>query len=210
MKLRWLNPAHKSEASALLKVSTEAEKKTESLDNSPSKKVLDLETQKYIEERFPKTNDDKLHEDTAKKFIFDSKYLDDITERHNNGEKMEKQFSDKLWEMYTKAMESDGYIEVYKDMSKRVGKLIDNMNILEIHNSISPEKFPLAKSGISNKEAFLLAKEEAENVKHELGGIRDENISKESVGELLDKYKKISEKYNTLRSVLQPENPDLN
>ncbi|MCX6753044.1 MAG: hypothetical protein NTW62_01695 [Candidatus Nomurabacteria bacterium] len=209
MEYSWIKPGHENEKQALNKISEDASKKVEDFDNTPTKKVLDDETQKYISDRVPKTNDDLLQEDIAKKFVLDGNYLQELHNKQNKGEKIEKETFNELWNVYGRLMEIGGYIEVHKDLNKTVEQMIHNINILELKNEIS-EKFPLAKSGISNKEALELANAEARNIKKELDNMKDESITKESIGELLDKYKDITEKYQELYSVVSPQNPSEN
>lgn len=209
MKNVWLNPKYESEADATNKLFDYARKKVDSMNKTPMKDNLDKETQEYLSGQFPKTNDDSLQEDFAKTFLFDSQYLDKLYERQNKGERMEKKVIEELWNLYEKQMRLGGYLDVYKDINKRVDGLINNMNVLKAQVEIE-ERFPMAKSGISNKEAMLLAKAEAENIKNELDTIHDDNVSKESVGELLDKYERVVERYYNLWYVIPPEHPEQN
>ena len=209
MEYNWIKPGHENEKKALSKISEDASKKLEDFDNTPTKNVLDDETQEYISGRVPKTNDDLLQEDVAKKFLLDGNYLQELHNKQNKGEKIEKEIFNELWNVYGRLMEIGGYIEVHKDLNKTVEQMIHNINILELKNEIL-EKFPLAKSGISNKEALELANAEARNIKKELDNMKDESVTKESIGELLDKYKDISEKYQELYNVVSPQNPSEN
>jgi hypothetical protein len=209
MEHDWIKSTHAGESERLLKIAKDAVENAQTTKNTPTKEVLDEDVQKHIEDRFPKTTDDTLQEDLAQQFVLNSNYLDELHKKFNTGEQIQGEINSTLWNIYEEQMKLGAYIEVHKDLNKRVRTLIDTMQTLELTEEIA-EKFPMAKSGISNKEALALAHGEAENLKRELDGIKNEEVTKESVGELLDRYKKISEHYAKARYAIEPEFPERN
>lgn len=207
MEHNWIKPTHEEEAEKLSKITQDAVENIE--NNFPTREVLNEETQKYIDERFPKTNDDTLQEDIAQKFVVDSNYLDELHKNETAGEQVSEEIATSLWDMYGKMIEQGAYIELHREINPKVNKLLDEIRILELQNEIK-EQFPMAKSGISNKEAYLFVQTEISRIKNELSTIHSEEVSPQSVGELLEQYKTLSEKYQTIRTLLEPENSILN
>lgn len=204
----WINPNYKDEKNEIIDLSEKALKDSEALP-TPIKEVLDLETKNYIDKRFPKTNDDTLQEDIAQKFITDSNYLDTLYNNKDEGEKINKEIEEAVQNEFQEKNQLEYSLEAYKEAYAEVSKLIDELRILELRSKLT-DKFPLVKSGISNREAFALVSEDMEKIKKELANINDPNISSLSAGDVLDRLKEASKRQRTLMHVLEQENPEMN
>ena len=204
----WLNPKNSDEESGIKKITETAVSTTESHSTSTIDS-LDQETQEYILAKHPKTNDDTLREDTAQKFLIDSEYLDTLHTNENTGKETQEKIHSQIWEMYNDQVTLSEQIHTYREFNAKVNELLNQLDILIVREEID-ERFPLAKSGISNKEATLLAREEVSKIREELDTIHDEAISDESIGALLKKYKQGHEKYTAVCQIFEAKNPELN
>ncbi len=203
----WVKSTNQEESEKLAKIAQSA---SENIENkSPTKEMLDEEIQRYIDIRFPVTNEDNLQEDAAQKFVIDSNYLDELHKNEALGEQVNQEIVDGLWRMYEKMLEQGAYLDLQRELSPKINKLLDSLKVLELQNEIK-EQFPMAKSAITNKEAFFIAQNEISHIKSELDSIRNEEVSPQSVGQLLEQYKALSEKYQTVRALIEPENSALN
>lgn len=205
----WVKPSHQDEESNLSTIGDGAVEALSHTNQSPTKEILNDETKTYIEDRFPQNNEDLLQEDIAQKMVMDAGYLDELHKRSIEGENAQREIVDSLWGIYGDMMTAGAYIDIYKDVNAHVSKMIDALSILQLKSEIS-EMYPMAKSGISNKEAFALAKGEAERIKQELDMTIDTEISKESVGHILDKYKALRDHYEIVRHSIDPVDPYAN
>ena len=204
----WLNPKHSDEESGITKITETILDPTESHSTSTIDS-LDQETQEYILAKHPKTNDDTLREDTAQKFLIDSEYLDTLHTNENAGKETQEKIHSRIWEMYNDQVTLSEQIHTYREFNTKVNELLNQLDVLIVREEID-ERFPLAISGISNKEATLLVREEVSKIRAELDTIHDEAISDESIGELLKKYKQGHEKYTAVCQIFEAKSPELN
>lgn len=205
----WLNPKHTQDAEKLSAVEDSSLEHLTGHTHAPTKEALDDTTKEYIEARFPVTNDDTLQEDLAQKFVFDDTYLERLHDMEAKGTKEKEYIAHAIWNMYSAMMEMGAYIDVFTDMNKHISELIDNVDRLNTQIEIR-EEFPLAKSGMTNKEALALAKSEAEDIKRALYEIQDSQITKESVGALLDMYKALYAHYAAINNAISTDHPERN
>lgn len=176
---------------------------------TPVKDILDPKTQKHIESVFPKTNDDNLQEDLAEKFVVDSDYLYKLHENEKRGEDFEKDINNELWKLYEKQIELGLYIDIHKDLNKKVSDLIDNIAAIELRSKIN-KNFKLEKSNITQSEVADFYTEQIDDVKKELYSITNEDIDSQSIGKIFDEYTKVVEKYNNLLKILFDIDPRSN
>ena len=179
------------------------------LPETPTKDILDSETQEYIEKRFPKTNDDNLQEDLAVKFVTDANFIDKLHEEENLGQKIEQDMNNELWRLYEKQLKLGSYVEIHKDLNKRASHLIDNLEIIKLQSNIN-KRFKLEKSNISEAEISDIYKEQIDDIEKELNTIKNEEVSSESVGQVFNQYTETIDKYNNLYEILIKANPELN
>lgn len=205
----WLNPKHTQDAEKLSAVEDSSLEHLTGHTHAPTKEVLDEHTKEYIEARFPATNDDTLQEAIAQKFILDDTYLERLHDMAAKGDKEQKYIAQVIWNTYGAMMEAGAYIDVYKDMYNHISELMQYIDRLNAQIEIR-EEFPLAKSGMTNKEALALAKSEAEDIKRALYEIQDSQITKESVGALLDMYKALYKHYSAINDAMSPDHPERN
>lgn len=99
-------------------------------------------------------------------------------------------------------------LEIYIDLNKKVSYLLTKLAKYELQ-FLHQNKSPLPNQTL-NKESLHLLKKAIESIKKELDTIKDEDISSESVGQILNNYRKFSKKYETVMVLLDPDNPSLN
>lgn len=204
----WLKPTHKEEAEKLAGIE-DISLETVNTAETPVKEVLSQDLQRNLEHRFPKTSDDTLQEDAARKLVTDSHYLERLHQGEVSGEQVAQDITSSLKGMYQKTREAGEYLEVYKEVNPKVSELLHNLQLLELDTKYA-KLFPKERSETSNKEAYMLLQEEIERIKDQLNKIRDKEISRESVGELVEKYNMLTEKYTAILNLIEPKNPQLN
>lgn len=179
------------------------------LPETPTKDILDAETQDYIEKRFPKTNDDNLQEDLAVKFVTDANFIDKLNKEENLSEKIEQGMNTGLWKLYEEQLKLGSYVEIHKDLNTRVSSLIDTLKVIKLKSDIN-KTFKLEKSDISEAEISDFYREQIDDIEKELNTIKNEEISPESVGQVFNQYSEAVDKYNNLYKILIETNPELN
>lgn len=204
----WINPNYKDEKNEIIELSEKALKDSETLP-TPTKEVLDTQTREYIDERFPKTNDDTLQEDIAQKFIIDPNYADTLRNNNDEGEKLNKDLEEAVQNEFQEKIQLEYSLDAYKEAYTEVSKLIDELRRLELRSK-AVDTLPLAESNMFNREAFALISEDVEKIKKELANINDPNISPLSAGDVLDRLRALSKRQHTLMNVLEQKNPGMN
>ncbi len=180
------------------------------LPKTPMKDILDSGTQKYIDGRFPETNDDSLQEDLAVKFITDSGFLDKLEEEHGLSERIQQNIDNEMWKLYEKKLKLGLYLDIHKDLNKRVAGLLDDLRAAELRSEMKGT-FKLEKSNKSEEELNDFYKEQINEIKVELSNIKNEEISSANVGQIFDQYTKAVNDYNNFYKILyETKNLELN
>lgn len=213
MKEVWINNNILTSEEELKKIGEKAVSNLAAVDNAPTKKVLDDEYQAYIEQRFPKTNEDTLQEDYAQNIILNGyDGIEKIKETDTEGQKME----DKTVEILNKKNEelhtSYDIIQQKSEVLRKLNTAEDNIKILKIQRSINP-KFSLVKSGISSIEKDHMVDTEISTLENEIGSLKEQmagELNQDKINELIDAYTKSYNRYMDLTKIWTPDKPELN
>ncbi len=206
-KDQFIKTTHEVEKHHIEDITKKAFKNVESRE-TPTIDVLPSVVKDLINKRFPKTNDDTLHDDMAQKFITDSNYLDTLQANDLKDQKIEQEIKEGVFNIYKQKMDFKECLEIYIDLNKKVSYLLTKLAKYELQ-FLHQNKSPLPNQTL-NKESLHLLKKAIESIKKELDTIKDEDISSESVGQILNNYRKFSKKYETVMVLLDPDNPSLN
>lgn len=206
-KDQFIKTTHEVEKHHIEDITKKAFKNVESRE-TPTIDVLPSVVKDLINKRFPKTNDDTLHDDMAQKFVTDSNYLDTLQANDLKDQKIEQEIKEGVFNIYKQKMDFKECLEIYIDLNKKVSYLLTKLAKYELQ-FLHQNKSPLPNQTL-NKESLHLLKKAIESIKKELDTIKDEDISSESVGQILNNYRKFSKKYETVMVLLDPDNPSLN
>lgn len=180
------------------------------LPETPITNSLDPDNKKYVEDRFPLTNDDTLREDLALKIITEADFMDRLRLNASAGEKSQEDIQKALWNLYESQLKLGHYIDVKKDLQKKTQKLIDELKILKIRQDIE-ERFKLQKSDISEQEKLNFKEEKINEIEEELYNISAEEVTtSENFQKILKEYSSIVKKYEHLYKIFVSESYDPN
>ncbi len=176
---------------------------------TPIKDVLEPEVQAFIEESFPKTNDDNLQEDYAYKFVTDSNYIDKLNENENVVKDLERDAVSALEKAQNDKIIFGAQLEIHRDLNERVAQLLDKLKNMELkpnhHKGLNHSIIE-----VNNPPIAHLFERQIESIKKELNTIKNEKVGPQSVGEVLELYNEAVQRYNTISNVMNNSTSKLN
>ncbi len=178
---------------------------------SPAKEFLDDKTQQYVEHRFPiKTNEDNMQEDLAMKFVKDPNFAATLRENLARSLKTDIELQNNMRNMYSEELRLGKYLDVHADLDERVATLLQTLSYLEFLAQTVDKAVPAGYENGSHEKPSVKFKAEIQEIKEELNNIKNEAITKESVGHIVDQYNAIVIKQKKLKEILNISDPSLN
>ena len=201
----WFNEKNNEEKEVLKKISNEALEKVGKTEDSSSVKALDEEDVQYIRNVFPKTNEDTLQDDYAKKILMEGGEVFDARLRSfNEAEETKKVISQKETQLQLLLEEKSKAVDALRMLDLKVRTLSEYVNTEE----------GKANSSIYIKTQQQLVVDKA-RLKEMVKAItnRDGASTDEALEQLMKEYNEIEDTYYKMKQTWpssSPDNPEAN
>lgn len=213
MKESWTKEGTPEAEKEMLSINAKAENNLASIDNTPTKEVLEPEYQAYIESRFPKTNDDNLQEDYSKHLVVEGydvmKTIHSLDDAAQEGEKT-KEFEKEKQEEALIA-ETD-FINKKIKLNNEVSSLQDKIHLLELQRQINP-RFTLAKSGDTNEISSEIINKDIAELEEDVNTLKAQlkaGVDTKTLDILIEKHMAARNAFEERMKAWYPSNPELN